>query len=96
MVESQMIESKPPMSLKNESNLSCTIQSMMVNSKPPQQQHIEDPFEGTIQSEFAATTNKLELLQETIKKNPQALLSDSFLNCTLSLSHDQRDFQKGK
>lgn len=91
-----MIESKPPMSLKNESNLSCTIQSMMVNSKPPQQQHIEDPFEGTIQSEFAATTNKLELLQETIKKNPQALLSDSFLNCTLSLSHDQRDFQKGK
>lgn len=96
MVESQMIESKAPMSLKNESNLSCTIQSMMINSKPPQQQPIEDPFEGTIQSEFAATTNKLELLQETIKKNPQALLSDSFLNCTLSLSHDQRDFQKEK
>ncbi len=95
MVESQMIESKQQMSLKNESNLSCTIQSMMINSKPPQQQ-LEDPFEGTIQSEFAATTNKLELLQETIKKNPQALLSDSFLNCTLSLSHDQRDFQKEK
>ena len=57
---------------------------------------VEDPFEGTIQSEYSATNNdpvgianalgRLNLLQQTIKKNPQALLSDSFLNCTLSLS----------
>ncbi len=28
------------------------------------------------------------MLQQTLKKNPQALLSDSFLNCTLSLSNE--------
>jgi hypothetical protein len=68
----------------------------MINSNRPQP--VEDPFEGTIQSEYAATNNdpavvsnaisKLDLLQQTIKKNPQALLSDSFLNCTLSLSQE--------
>lgn len=92
-----MLESKP-ISLKNESNLSCTIQSMMINSKPQIQPPVEDPFEGTIQSEYAATNNdpavvanainRLDLLQQTLKKNPQALLSDSFLNCTLSLSQE--------
>jgi hypothetical protein len=86
------------MSLKNESNLSCTIQSMMINSKPQERPPVEDPFEGTIQSEYSTTNNdpavvtnaisRLDLLQQTLRKNPQALLSDSFLNCTLSLSQE--------
>lgn len=35
LIESQMIDSKAP-SLKNESNLSMTIQSVMVNTNRPQ------------------------------------------------------------
>lgn len=79
----------------------------MIGSNRPQQPlpPVEDPFEGTIQSEYAATTTndpavvsnaitRLDLLQETIKKNPQALLSDSFLNCTLSLSQEPQKLQE--
>jgi hypothetical protein len=41
-----------------------------------------------------ATMNKLDLLQKTLQKNPQALLSQSFLTCTLSLSHDPAQLSK--
>jgi hypothetical protein len=32
--------------------------------------------------------NKLNQFKNTLEKNPQALLSDSFLNCTLSMSQE--------
>lgn len=37
--------------------------------------------------------NKLELLQNTLIKNPSALLDESFLNYTLSVSADDLKFK---
>ncbi len=33
--------------------------------------------------------NKLDYLKNTLQNNPEAVLSNSFLNCTLSLSNDK-------
>lgn len=38
---------------------------------------------------LAATMNKLDYLKKTLQSNPEAVLSNSFLNCTLSLSNDK-------
>ena len=84
-----------------QSNLSQTLKSefeQTINRK------VEDPFETTVQSEYAntygdtntvnKTMNKLEMLQQTLRSNPQAVMSDSFMNCTLSLSGDPVAFKK--
>ena len=38
---------------------------------------------------LANTLHKLDVLQNTLKEHPEALLSNSFLDCTLNLSADK-------
>ena len=100
MVESLMMESKPPPQAA-QSNLSATVNSEFEQTLA---QRGEDPFETTVQSEYAntygdtntvnKTMNKLSMLEQTLRSNPQAVMSDSFMNCTLSLSSDPVAFKK--
>ena len=96
-----MIESKkPPEANSPQSSLDQTVQSEFELTRG---QKVEDPFDTTVQSEFAATTqddkvmkaiNKLGVLEQTLKSNPKAVMNDSFISCSLSLSEDPVAFKK--
>ena len=62
-------------------------------------QTVEQSLGNTLQSSYEQTMkdpqsleqtlNKLDSLKNTLQKNPEAVLSNSFLDCTLSLSGDK-------
>ena len=52
---------------------------------------LQSAYEQTINNPLAltATITRLDALKNTLQKNPEAVLSSSFLDCTLELSGDK-------